>query len=465
MMGASASRALRLFAFMGGAAAGLSSGARGTWALGTGASSAVPCRAFISASGEARAADPASVVQVYSTVGCPYCMRAKKKLAELGVPYDEFDVTGDEALRSKIAKLTARSSVPQIFVGAVHVGGCDDLMAAVADGSLFSLLDVNGVDRQAPVAKPGPGTQLAGEWSLKELLPQEGILNHGQKLDAANWLSEPGAVDSGTRSSTELASSLQQHILRLYDEFVLADGSRVDYAQMVKSGRLHAYASLASELGDLSPSQLPSTEDGRLAFWLNLYNAIVVHANAVIGAPVHREGRTAFYAGNSGVAYKVAGFKLSLDDIEHAIVRGSPAGDPRAFAPTDPRASLILPRKFFDARIHFALNCGAKSCPPIKIYDSENLQRALALAAGAFCESTVLVDELRKTVTLSKLFEWYRVDFGDTDEEVLGRVLGFLEGTEAAAALERLLRHGTDIRVEYSEYDWGVNEVSPESKL
>ncbi|KAJ1640545.1 hypothetical protein T492DRAFT_854873 [Pavlovales sp. CCMP2436] len=86
----------------------VSSGARGTWALGTGASSAVPCRAFISASGEARAADPASVVQVYSTVGCPYCMRAKKKLAELGVPYDEFDVTGDEALRSKIAKLTAR---------------------------------------------------------------------------------------------------------------------------------------------------------------------------------------------------------------------------------------------------------------------------------------------------------------------------------------------------------------------
>lgn len=418
------------------------------------------------------AAAGSAVVDVYSTVGCPYCVRAKKKLAQLGVPYVEHDVMGDEAMRQRVAQLASRTSVPQIFIGGVHLGGCDDLMAAATDGRLEQLLAASGISRIAPEAPAGASE--AGIWDIAELLPKGGILNNGSgHPSSASLLSDTAPRTLGARAGAppaaaagqpaQLASELQRTILSLYDDFVLADGSRVDYAKMVRSGRLHAYAALASRLGELSPAELPADVPARLAFWINLYNALVIHANAVLGAPAGKAGRAALYSGASGVAYRVAGFRLSLDDIEHGIVRGSPPGDARSFAPDDPRAPLAVPRAAFDARVHFALNCGARSCPPIKIFDAANLERGLALAARSFCESAVLVDEARRTVTLSRLFDWYRVDFGRNDAEVLGRVATFLEGAEAGAALGRILS-GTDgtaggITVEYSEYDWGDNSA------
>lgn len=416
----------------------------------------------------ADAVSTGAVVEVYSTVGCPYCVRAKKKLAELGVPYVEYDVTSDEATRQRVAQLTSRTSVPQIFVGGVHLGGCDDLMAAVKDGKLDGLLDASGISRIATAGSADDAAaQETGSWDPAELLPVGGILNHGRgraaagagTTSSANWLTDRTPQPLTPESSAQLASELQKTVLALYDDFVTADGSRVDYNSMLRSGRLHAYAAQASRLESLSLSQLPADVPSRCAFWLNLYNALVIHANAVVGPPTDKAGRGAFYSGASGVAYRVAGHTLSLDDIEHGIIRGSPPDDPRAFPPGDPRAPLVIPRSSFDPRIHFALNCGARSCPPIKIYEAANLERGLALAAQSFCEGTVRVDELRATVTLSKLFEWYRVDFGRSDEEVLRRVVRFLGGSAVGGALERLLdaRPSGGVAIEYSEYDWGAN--------
>lgn len=64
------------------------------------------------ASAGSEASTTGAVVEVYSTIGCPYCVRAKKKLSELGVPYVEHDVTGDEAMRQRVAQLASRTSVP-----------------------------------------------------------------------------------------------------------------------------------------------------------------------------------------------------------------------------------------------------------------------------------------------------------------------------------------------------------------
>ena len=58
-----------------------------------------------------------------------------------------------------------------------------------------------------------------------------------------------------------------------------------------------------------------------------------------------------------------------------------------------------------DARIHFALVCGAKSCPPIKLYTPDTLEEGLAAAGEVFCASEVQVDVARRTVTLSKIFK------------------------------------------------------------
>jgi glutaredoxin 3 len=81
-------------------------------------------------------------VKIYLTATCPYCVRAKQLLVERGVTHlEEVRVDIRPELRQHMAELTGRTSVPQIFVGTTHVGGCDDLHALDARGGLLPLLN------------------------------------------------------------------------------------------------------------------------------------------------------------------------------------------------------------------------------------------------------------------------------------------------------------------------------------
>ena len=79
-------------------------------------------------------------VKVYTTPYCPYCVRAKRLLERKGVAYQEVDVAADDEARAMLAERTGRRTVPQIFIGDVHVGGSDDLHALEDQGKLDSLL-------------------------------------------------------------------------------------------------------------------------------------------------------------------------------------------------------------------------------------------------------------------------------------------------------------------------------------
>lgn len=80
-------------------------------------------------------------VKIYSSDFCPYCSRAKTLLQQRGVTdYEEIVVDGRPEVRAQMTKLTGRTSVPQIFVGETHVGGCDDLHALDRQGGLVPLL-------------------------------------------------------------------------------------------------------------------------------------------------------------------------------------------------------------------------------------------------------------------------------------------------------------------------------------
>lgn len=81
-------------------------------------------------------------VKMYTTQVCPYCVRAKALLAQRGVPaIDEIRVDLDPGERDRMIELTGRRTVPQIFIGDVHVGGCDDLVALDRRGELLPLLN------------------------------------------------------------------------------------------------------------------------------------------------------------------------------------------------------------------------------------------------------------------------------------------------------------------------------------
>jgi glutaredoxin 3 len=79
-------------------------------------------------------------VEIYTTPTCPYCIAAKGLLKKKGVTYTEIDVSRDPALRDAMTVRAGRRSVPQIFIGGTHVGGCDDLHALDHDGKLDPML-------------------------------------------------------------------------------------------------------------------------------------------------------------------------------------------------------------------------------------------------------------------------------------------------------------------------------------
>ena len=81
-------------------------------------------------------------VKMYTTASCPYCSRARQLLQARGVEHiEEIRIDGDPAARATMIALTQRRTVPQIFIGLTHVGGCDDLVALEQRGALTPLLE------------------------------------------------------------------------------------------------------------------------------------------------------------------------------------------------------------------------------------------------------------------------------------------------------------------------------------
>ena len=159
----------------------------------------------------------------------------------------------------------------------------------------------------------------------------------------------------------ELAEALRRAALTMEAQAFDPATGLLDYARLAGSASLQAYRQQARALWAFDPSVL-ETPSQRLAFWINLYNALMV--DAVISFEVKRTVREIpgiFWR----AAYGVGGRRYSLDDIEHGILRsnaGHPAIPGARFSAADPRQRFVLP--CLEPRIHYALNCASRSCPP-----------------------------------------------------------------------------------------------------
>jgi hypothetical protein len=182
-----------------------------------------------------------------------------------------------------------------------------------------------------------------------------------------------------------------------------------------------------------------NTEDKKKAFWINLYNAafLVLRKKNGLSSPQIFISRR----------IKFADFTLSLDDIEHGILRRGQwkyglGYFKRPFIRQE-ISSLMVDK--LDYRIHFALNCGAKSCPAIRFYDYLKLNTQLNSAKNTFLEENSL--ELDNQLLVSKIFLWFYGDFGGKR--------GIIEAHQRVLNLKR-----TNYSLKYSEYDW-----SPENRF
>lgn len=251
-------------------------------------------------------------------------------------------------------------------------------------------------------------------------------------------------------------ADMRKTLLQLKSNFISEDGTSVLYNKMAESQLFKQYRQLASQLKHLNVQEYDEVE--RKAFFINLYNCQMMDALAsqqnLPQSPLKVEGMW------SKFAYNVGGQLYTLDEIEHGILRcnkGHPSKNGPIFtSPDDPRIKVAL--ETLDPRIHFALNCGAKSCPPIRIYKPENLDRQLNMAAASFCNQDIEVLADKKTVQLSKLLLWYKSDFGQSDRQVLHTLSGFVTNDELKVQIEEVIRDvESEEKIVFRDYDWTLN--------
>ncbi|XP_020775994.2 LOW QUALITY PROTEIN: uncharacterized protein zgc:152951 [Boleophthalmus pectinirostris] len=254
--------------------------------------------------------------------------------------------------------------------------------------------------------------------------------------------------------AAELSLILRDLILKLFSQHLSADGKFVDYKGMSANPAFERYCDLAIQLQRVELLSLSREE--KLAFFINIYNALVIHGFLRLGAPTNMWQRYKFF---NYVSYLIGGEVFTLQDIENGVLRGNRKGIAqlrRPFSKTDPRLQMALPE--VEPLIHFALNCGAKGCPPIKTYTPQDIDSQLRTAAEAFLENddACVVDSGKKEVRLSQIFKWYKADFGGTDEKLLNWVLEHMADSPKKSSLQDILSVGKT-KVSYLPYDWTSN--------
>ena len=230
------------------------------------------------------------------------------------------------------------------------------------------------------------------------------------------------APGSGAVSET-VDNSIYTDLLGRY----VKDGL-VDYAGFKRDeSRLNAYLKILEEI---RPQSLSREE--QLALYINAYNAwtIKLVLSAYPGIRSIKEIGPFWSTPWRKEFIPLEGRTLSLDDIEHGIIR----------------------QRFKDSRIHFAVNCASKSCPPLagKPYRGEKLNARLDAVTRAFVNDPRNNRLEGETLYVSKIFEWYAADFES------GVVSFFLKyGDET---LIKALENGQDrIKIKYLDYDWSLN--------
>lgn len=168
---------------------------------------------------------------------------------------------------------------------------------------------------------------------------------------------------------------------------------------------------MISEMGAIDLAQLKSdlnSDDQKKAFWINIYNAWFQ-----ILRKIKEVEKTKIYKVK---LIKIAGQFFSLDDVEHGILRKYRYKFSLGYLPNYFAAKLIkqLAVSKIDYRIHFALNCGAVSCPPIAFYSADRIDAQLEMATLNFLETETDILADSKEIHITRLFQWFKGDFGGT---------------------------------------------------
>jgi thiol-disulfide isomerase/thioredoxin len=252
---------------------------------------------------------------------------------------------------------------------------------------------------------------------------------------------------------TQISNTDYQSLLNKY----VGDNGKVDYGRWKDNAAdvaaLDRYLSTLTNATPDTRADLFKTPTDKLSYWINLYNAVVLREiirrwplDSVTDAKVNT---TSFVRSGKGFFYDlelaIGGQKMNLYDIENKIIRA----------------------QFKDARIHFAISCGSSSCPLLRkdAFDAEKLEGQLDQASSQFVNDgkNVLVDDAKKQVVMSKIFEWYNDDFVSfTKQRAKTKEAGVVDFAllyaNAPLASKLMDAKSKSYKVVFLDYDWNVNK-------
>lgn len=282
-------------------------------------------------------------------------------------------------------------------------------------------------------------------------LPNNRLIRMRERL--LNWL-------VGARGTLNAAPTPTANVKTLPHDFVAAlkalksaaiseEGSTVDYVKLQQSAAYAEYQGVAASLRYFDPTTLLNRE-AQLAFWINVYNGLVLHAVIALKVQKSVSERLFGLAFFRKAAYSIGARRMSCEDVEHGILREN-RGNPalaflgQQFASDDSRQAWVI--RPMDARIHFALNCASVSCPPIAVYEASQIEAQLDLAVRNFISSEVQL--ARGSVAVSQIFQWYMGDFGGE-----AALRAFLQRHTPDPAIQEALNHQ---KITYRRYNWALN--------
>lgn len=210
--------------------------------------------------------------------------------------------------------------------------------------------------------------------------------------------------------------------------------------RVIKGEEVSKHLSLLESINPDDLEQQLSNDELRLCFWINAYNA---HAQYFLkkDPTLYKEDRNEFFKKEQ---INIAGFNVSMNDIEHGVLRRGATIWSKGHVRIPFRNEFVNKYKVseVDYRIHFALNCGAKSCPPICVYLPNNTNNQLTKATDYYLNKECEYDESKATVKVPALMTWFADDFGTKEDkrDILRK--------------HKVIPDQADPTIEYKDYDW-----------
>ncbi|XP_048596227.1 uncharacterized protein LOC106430505 isoform X3 [Brassica napus] len=430
---------------------------------------------------------------LYTRLGCEACRECRLYLHGKRLRYVEINIDIYPSRKQDLEKIGGSSSsdVPKVFFNEELVGSVEEIKELDESGELDEKIK-HLIDEASPREAPLPpfsGEDDASSSDAVDFLSSDQCLERDEAIEVARKLASQlffqhvleenlfedgnhlyrfldddhvvssqchniprGIIEIKPRPIAEIASRLRLLYRAILEAYTSPDGKHVDYRSIHGSEEFARYLRIIQELHRVQLVDMSREE--KLAFFINLYNMMAIHAILVWGHPAGPLERTKMFG---EFKYVIGGYTYSLSAIQHGIIRGNqrqPYHLAKPFNEKDKRSMVALP--YAEPLSHFAMVCGTRSGPPLRCFSPGEIDKELMEATRDFLRGGgLLVDLSSKVAYISKIFNWYAVDFGNGEKSVLKHASTYLEPQISEALLDVLV--DTQFRVVYQTYDWGLN--------